>query len=48
MVAKLAFSGIILFEKWLYLINYEVIDATFHEYQFYNTYIFLHITEPKP
>ena len=41
MVAKLAFSGIILFEKWLHLINYEVIDATFNEYQFYNTYVYI-------
>ena len=47
MVAILAFSVIIIFEKWLNLINYELIDATFNEYQFRNTYIFFHITEPK-
>ena len=47
MVAKLTFSDIILFEKWLNLINYELIDATFNEYQFHNTSSFLHIIEPK-
>ena len=48
MVAELAFSDIILFEKWLNLINYELLDATFNEYQFHNTHLFLHIIEPKP
>ena len=48
MVAQLAFSDIILFKKWLNLINYELIDATFNEYQFHYTSSFLHIIEPKP
>ena len=48
MVAKLAFSLIILFEKWLNLINYELIDATSNEYQFRNSNLFFQIIEPKP
>ena len=43
MVAQLAFSDIILFEKWLNLVIYELIDATFNEYQFHYTSSFLHI-----
>ena len=41
MVAKLAFSGILLFRKLFNLINYERIDVTFYEYLFHNTQLLL-------